>query len=64
MQQKACIDHFDLIDCGSAFNFCAEELMVPYEAAGRLVLFSSRCIEYTELTVSFSFQDIITLISR
>ncbi|EJD07208.1 serine carboxypeptidase [Fomitiporia mediterranea MF3/22] len=33
-QKEACIDHFDLIDCSSAFTFCTNELMAPYNAAG------------------------------
>ncbi|EJC99355.1 serine carboxypeptidase, partial [Fomitiporia mediterranea MF3/22] len=33
-QKEACIDHFDLIDCSSAFTFCANELFAPYKNAG------------------------------
>ena len=28
---QACIDHFDLIDCTAAFQFCAEETMGVYQ---------------------------------
>ncbi|KAH8116473.1 Alpha/Beta hydrolase protein [Phellopilus nigrolimitatus] len=31
--KKACIDHFDLIDCNAAFKFCSEEMM-PYLELG------------------------------
>ncbi|KAI5116945.1 hypothetical protein M0805_003673 [Coniferiporia weirii] len=32
--KAACVDHFDLIDCRAAFDFCAMELMMPCVAAG------------------------------
>ncbi|KAI5117301.1 hypothetical protein M0805_008565 [Coniferiporia weirii] len=32
--KTACVDHFDLIDCKAAFDFCATELMMPLSAAG------------------------------
>lgn len=37
MQLDACIDHFDVMDCGAAFNYCRDELMMPYAAAGMLL---------------------------
>ncbi|EJD07215.1 serine carboxypeptidase [Fomitiporia mediterranea MF3/22] len=33
-QKEACTDHFDLIDCSSAFTFCENELSAPYTIAG------------------------------
>ncbi|THH05832.1 hypothetical protein EW145_g4513 [Phellinidium pouzarii] len=34
MYKAACVEHFDLIDCRAAFDFCQAELMMPYIEAG------------------------------
>ncbi|KAL5492050.1 hypothetical protein ACEPAI_3497 [Sanghuangporus weigelae] len=34
LQQKSCIEHFDLIDCNAAFTFCQSEIGMPYINAG------------------------------
>ena len=33
-QKRSCIDHFDVMDCSSAFAFCERELTQPYLALG------------------------------
>ncbi len=39
-RRRVCVDVFDQMNCNAAFNFCAAELMAPYNGLGEYFITS------------------------
>lgn len=38
MQQRACIDYFDVMDCKAAYQFCDEVMGSAFDKLGTIVI--------------------------